>query len=96
MRVDCNLLFSHSCLHSIVIMIQGIVLLFALVASAVAFTPAGRISSRSNNVVMQLFPESDLGIPGELAPVGFFDPLGLSNGKDEDTIKMYREVSCIY
>ena len=38
-----------------------------------------------------LLPTSDLDIPGELAPTGFFDPLGLSNGKDEDTIKMYRE-----
>ena len=76
-------------------MFQSIVVLFALMASAVAFSPVGRVSSRSNNVVMQLFPESDLGIPGELAPVGFFDPLGLSNGKDEDTIKMYREVSYI-
>ena len=28
---------------------------------------------------------------GVLAPVGFFDPLGLSKDKDEDTLRMYRE-----
>jgi hypothetical protein len=31
------------------------------------------------------------GLGGDLAPTGFFDPAGLSNGKDEATLKMYRE-----
>ena len=42
-------------------------------------------------IKMQLYRESPLGIPGDLAPTGYFDPLGLANGKDEDTIKLYRE-----
>lgn len=50
------------------------------------------MSSGARSLSMQtLLPESGLGIPGDIAPTGFFDPLGLSNGKDEDTIKMYRE-----
>jgi len=31
------------------------------------------------------------GLPGSTAPGGNFDPLGLSKGKDENTIKRYRE-----
>ena len=29
---------------------------------------------------------------GAIPPVGYFDPLGLSNGKDDATMNLYREV----
>jgi hypothetical protein len=38
-----------------------------------------------------VFPENPTGLVGDLAPTGFFDPLGLANGKDEATLKLYRE-----
>lgn len=40
---------------------------------------------------MSVFPENPTGLVGDLAPTGFFDPLGLSTGKDEATIRQYRE-----
>lgn len=40
---------------------------------------------------MAVFPENPTSLVGDIAPTGFFDPLGLSNGKDEATLKMYRE-----
>ena len=39
-----------------------------------------------------IFPENPTGLAaGEVAPTGFFDPLGLSKGKDAATLKQYRE-----
>lgn len=38
-----------------------------------------------------LFPENPTGLPGALAPTGYFDPLGLANGKDAATLKKWRE-----
>lgn len=35
--------------------------------------------------------ENPIGMEGSLAPTGFFDPLGLSVGKDATTLKQYRE-----
>jgi hypothetical protein len=40
---------------------------------------------------MNVFPENPTGLLGDIAPTGFFDPLGLSKGKDAITLKMYRE-----
>lgn len=40
---------------------------------------------------MSIFPDNPTDLVGDLAPTGFFDPLGLANGKDETTLKMYRE-----
>ena len=39
----------------------------------------------------QVFQPNPLPIGGDLAPTGFFDPLGLSNGKDLATLKQWRE-----
>lgn len=39
----------------------------------------------------QLFQPNPLPIGGDIAPTGFFDPLGLSNGKDIYTLKQWRE-----
>ena len=39
----------------------------------------------------QVFQPNPLPIGGDIAPTGFFDPLGLSNGKDIYTLKQWRE-----
>lgn len=39
----------------------------------------------------QVFQSNPLPIGGDVAPTGFFDPLGLSNGKDIYTLKQWRE-----
>ena len=57
-----------------------------LAGSAAAFAPAsmGKTSS-----AMNAFTAADL--PGALAPMGFFDPLGFAEKADEKTLKRYRE-----
>jgi len=57
-----------------------------LVASAAAFAPAnnGPASSTQLNAWIQ----DQVGVT---PPAGFFDPLGLSKGKDDATMKYYRE-----
>ncbi len=58
----------------------------ALVAgSAAAFAPAG--NKRTSSALA--FSAADL--PGSLAPVGFFDPLGFAEKADEPTLRRYRE-----
>ena len=63
--------------------------IFAVVflASVSAFSPRSFASSR---VVSKLAMSAE-GLPGALAPVGFFDPLGLSSGKTDGEIKKIRE-----
>jgi|Dee2metaT_10_FD_contig_31_6307648_length_702_multi_10_in_0_out_0_1 light-harvesting complex I chlorophyll a/b binding protein 1 len=65
--------------------------LFATIATVAAFTSTGRLATRSSPLKMSVFPENPTELPGDIAPTGFFDPLGLSNGKDANTIKMWRE-----
>jgi hypothetical protein len=60
--------------------------LLALVGSAAAFAPA---SSVQKSTSLNAFVTEDL--PGVLAPVGFFDPLGFAEKADEPTMKRYRE-----
>merc|ERR1711966_67153 len=57
-----------------------------LLGSAAAFAPAPAARSSS---AMNAFTAADL--PGALAPVGFFDPLGFAEKADERTLKRYRE-----
>lgn len=38
-----------------------------------------------------VFPENPTGIVGDIAPTGYFDPLGLANGKDPAVLKQWRE-----
>ncbi len=41
---------------------------------------------------MNIFPDNISGLSsGEVAPTGYFDPLGLSNGKDAATLKQWRQ-----
>jgi hypothetical protein len=60
--------------------------LLALFGSAAAFAPA---SSVQKSTSLNAFATQDL--PGILAPVGFFDPLGFAEKADEATMKRYRE-----
>jgi len=58
----------------------------AIMASAMAFAPSAMRSSRS--ALRMNFAEE---LPGATQPFGFFDPLGLSKGKDVEQIRIYRE-----
>jgi Chlorophyll A-B binding protein len=60
--------------------------LLALFGSAAAFAPA-RSSIKATS--LNAFVAEDL--PGALAPMGFFDPLGFAAKADEPTMKRYRE-----
>ena len=60
--------------------------LLALFGSAAAFAPA---HSSNKATSLQAFVAEDL--PGALAPMGFFDPLGFAAKADEPTLKRYRE-----
>jgi hypothetical protein len=40
---------------------------------------------------MSIFPENPTSLVGDIAPTGFFDPLGLSVGKDSTTLKQWRD-----
>jgi hypothetical protein len=66
------------------------VLLCLIILNFAAFSIVGK-SSRLNAIKMSAFPENPTGLVGDIAPTGFFDPLGLSVGKDAATLKMYRE-----
>jgi len=59
----------------------------SLVASASAFAPVSKTVSTSTS----LNAWKDETVVGITAPVGFFDPLGLSNGKSDEIMTMYRE-----
>jgi len=58
-----------------------------IVGSAAAFAP----STSSNNRATSAIQASAEGLPGALAPVGFFDPLGLAEKATDATLKRYRE-----
>ena len=57
-----------------------------LAGSAAAFAPAsvGKASTALNAFTVD-------NMPGQLAPMGFFDPAGFADGADEQTLKKYRE-----
>jgi len=56
-----------------------------LAGSAAAFTPVPVGKSATS---LQAFADE---LPGALAPVGFFDPLGFAEKADDNTMKRYRE-----
>merc|ERR1719223_1226648 len=57
-----------------------------IVGSVAAFAPA---MNKASSTTLNAFTIDDL--PGALAPVGFFDPLGFAEKADEKTLKRYRE-----
>lgn len=65
--------------------------LLALIGSASAFAPAHTTSSRAQGSTLSLQAFTKDTIPGALPPVGLFDPLGLADKADENTLKRYRE-----
>lgn len=62
------------------------VLFFALALTVSAFAPAGRVAKSS---ALKMRFEDELGV---LPPVGFFDPLGLSNTIDDERFFRWRSV----
>ena len=64
-------------------MFKAIILLASLIGAS-AFSPAGRVA-RSTSMKMSF--ENEV---GALPPTGFWDPLGLSTGKDQETFDNYR------
>ena len=61
------------------------ILIASLAASAVAFRPS--MAPRPSMVKVSMSAE---GLAGQTAPLGFFDPLGLSAGKTDGEIKVSR------
>ena len=61
--------------------------LFALFGSAAAFAPAQQAKTSSTS----LSAWKDDTVVGITPPVGFFDPLGFSKGKSDETMAYYRE-----
>jgi len=59
----------------------------AFVASASAFAPVAQ-QTKSSSAINAWKDETVVGIT---PPVGFFDPLGLSNGKTDEVMNLYRE-----
>jgi len=63
-----------------------VAILASVVASAAAFAP-----TKTAPVSTELSAWRDETVVGITAPVGFFDPLGLSKGQSDATMKYYRE-----
>lgn len=61
-------------------------ILAATIASCSAFAPA---SISRSSTAMNAFTAEDM--PGALAPMGFWDPLGFAEKADEAALKKYRE-----
>lgn len=61
--------------------------LFALFSTCAAFAPTQQVKTSTTSLAAY----KDEQIIGITAPVGFFDPMGLSNGKNAETMAYYRE-----
>jgi hypothetical protein len=69
-------------------------IVLALALSANAFAPALRRTTSALRATNGWTPDESkpaYGLPGALAPVGFFDPAGFSEGKTVNEVKMLRE-----
>merc|ERR1712038_220617 len=58
-----------------------------IIGSAAAFAPSTSINTKAASALQA----SAEGLPGALAPVGFFNPLGLAEKATPATLKRYRE-----
>mmetsp|Transcript_30323 Transcript_30323/g.60226 ORF Transcript_30323/g.60226 Transcript_30323/m.60226 type:complete len:200 (+) Transcript_30323:251-850(+) len=66
-----------------------IIAFLALLSSTAAFTPPTTSPVRTTSLsALAAWRDDAL---GAIPPVGYFDPLGLSNGKDDATMNLYRE-----
>lgn len=73
--------------HFTVSLTMKIAPFLALIGSAAAFSPVAKTSTSSS----ALAAWKDETVVGITAPVGFFDPLGLSAGKSDEIMAYYRE-----
>ena len=63
--------------------------LATVVATGMAFGPVASIKSSKTKVFMGLVGSGSAeGLAGQTAPLGYFDPLGLSTGKTDGEIKV--------
>ena len=69
-----------------------LVIVLVAVATALGFSPSTR-SAGSKVRALSMNAMSEL--PGALAPLGFFDPLGLSKNLDEVEISRFRECELV-
>lgn len=61
----------------------------AIAASAAAFSPSMNVRLTTNKLSMGLVGSGSAeGLAGQTAPLGYFDPLGLSTGKTDGEIKV--------
>jgi hypothetical protein len=85
--------FSYTGTHYL-LNIMKFTVLSTLLASAAAFAPS-KVAKTSTALNLNGWSADDsafcYGLPGSLAPVGEFDPLGLAKDADLATIKKYRE-----
>jgi light-harvesting complex I chlorophyll a/b binding protein 1 len=73
-------------------MIRAIFALLTLAVVAAFTTNVGKV--RLSNMRMaadNVFPPNPTSLYGDIAPTGFFDPLGLSVGKDPAVLKQWRD-----
>ena len=70
-------------------MFRTVILVSALMASVAAFRPA---SSMSRQSLSKLSMSAEF-LPGALAPLGYFDPLGFSKDKTEGEVKVRRSLT---
>jgi hypothetical protein len=63
-------------------------ILLATISSTAAFAPSASSSTKAAGALKAFFAED---LPGALAPMGFFDPLGISSRTDAFEIRRYRE-----
>lgn len=60
-----------------------------IVATGLAFGPVSNVRSSKMRVSMGLVGSGSAeGLAGQTAPLGYFDPLGLSTGKTDGEIKV--------
>jgi hypothetical protein len=73
-------------------MFRTLVIASVVMASAMAFSPASMMSRRSATKISM----SAEFLPGALAPLGYFDPLGFCAGKTEGEVKVkINNMNCI-
>jgi len=60
----------------------------AIATGASAFAPSANVVSSRSSTQINAWADDAV---GAIAPMGFFDPLGLSKGKDDATMQHYRE-----
>ena len=72
------------------LLVTALCAIFGAVATAFIPSPVDRAST-----VLQAYSDPKT-LPGVLLPLGFFDPLGFTNGASIDTVKRYREAELIH